>query len=174
MEIQIRSMERSDFPRIREWIDTRLFRIFRDPIGEDQMEKLLCREEGGRPVDLGYVAVDGGTGEPLGFIHAVLDWKNELAHVQQVVSDPGSRREGVGTALMRHVMAICFDHHRLHRVQLFVDEDNEPALRFYGKLGFVSDGLMREATKRDNGFVSWHCMSMLATEWGGEHVEDDG
>jgi ribosomal protein S18 acetylase RimI-like enzyme len=167
-------MERSDFPLIRDWIDTRLFRIFRDPIGDDQMEALLCREEGGNPVDLGYVAVEMTAQEPVGFIHAVLDWRNELAHIQQVVSDPGHRREGVGAALMHHVMKICFDHHGLHRVQLFVDEDNEPALEFYRKLGFTSDGLMREATKRENGFVSWHCMSMLTTEWGGEHVEDDG
>jgi RimJ/RimL family protein N-acetyltransferase len=71
-------------------------------------------------------------------------------------------------------MRTCFGDLGLHRVQLFVDEDNEPALAFYRKLGFVSDGLMREATKTERGFVSWHCMSMLTGEWGGKHVEDDG
>jgi len=174
MEIRIRRMERSDFPVIREWIDTSIFRIFRNPIGDDQMEKLLFREENGRPVELGYVAVRESKRDPVGFIHAVLDWKNELVHIQQVVSDGGHRRKGVGTALMHHVMKIGFEDHRLHRVQLFVDDDNVPALELYRKLGFVSDGLMREATKREDGFVSWHCMSMLASEWGGEHVGDDG
>lgn len=136
MRVTIRPMDRSDFPLIRDWIDTRLFRIFRDPIGDDQMEKLLTREEDGRPVDLGYVAVKKTGQDPVGFVHAVLDWKNELAHVQ--------------------------------------DEDNEPALELYRNLGFTRDGLMREATRTESGFVSWHCMSMLTGEWGGEHVEDDG
>lgn len=166
MRITIANLERKDFPIIREWIDPGRFRIFHSPIGDDQLERLLTAYGDGRVRDLGFKAVDE-SGQAVGFIHVVLDWANEIGHIQQIlVGEPGRRRQGVGSAMMEHTLRVCFEEYRLHRVQLFVDEDNEAAVAFYRKQGFHTDGLMREAQKIGERFLGWYCMSMLVREWG--------
>jgi RimJ/RimL family protein N-acetyltransferase len=167
MEIRLEPLERTDFPVIRDWIDPRLFRIFEAPIDDAQLERLLPREEQGRPVDLGFKAVQIETGSILGFVHAVIDWKDDLVHIQQIIVSASERRGGIGTRLMDHLLAICFTDLGLHRAQLFVDEDNEPAVAFYRKLGFRTDGLMRDAAKVGSTYKSWYCLSILEDEWPG-------
>jgi ribosomal protein S18 acetylase RimI-like enzyme len=48
---------------------------------------------------------------------------------------PGARRRGVARALMLEAAALLHDEGRTH-VILSVDTPNEPARRFYGRLGF--------------------------------------
>lgn len=162
--MMITDLERRDFPVIREWIDPKLFPVFRAPIGDDQLERLLTRHQEGRLTHIGLKATDDG-GCAIGFVHVVLDWGNELGHIQQMLVQPWLRRQGVGAALMQHTLRVCFEEHGLHRMQLFVDEDNGPAVAFYRKQGFQADGLMREARKAGSRFISWYCMSMLQSEW---------
>lgn len=160
----IADLEPCDFPVIREWIDPSLFRIFRLPIGDDQLERLLTRRRDGKITDLGLKAADDA-GRPIGFVHVVFDWTNDLGHIQQILVPAASRRQGVGHALMQHTLRVCFEEHRLHRMQLFVEDDNEPAVAFYRKQGFHVDGLMREAWKVTDRYISWYCLSMLQSEW---------
>jgi ribosomal protein S18 acetylase RimI-like enzyme len=160
----IAELEPADFPVIRDWIDPNLFRIFHAPIGDDQLQRLLTRHCDGGITDLGLKAVDDA-GRTCGLVHVVFDWTNELGHIQQMLVAPGQRRCGIGRALMQHTLAACFQEHKLHRVQLFVWETNEPAVAFYRSQRFHADGLMREATKIGDRFVGWYCMSLLHTEW---------
>jgi len=163
--MDIADLDRGDFPVIREWIDPTVFRIFHAPIGDDQLERLLTRRRDGKVTDLGLKAV-ADAGATVGFIHLVVDWANDLGHIQQIlVGEAGRRRRGIGSALMRHALQLCFGECRLHRMQLFVDEGNEAALAFYRKQGFHTDGFMREASKIGDKYVGWYCLSMLQREW---------
>jgi RimJ/RimL family protein N-acetyltransferase len=164
MDLTITALEKADFPRIRDWIDPAVFRIFRAPVGDDQLERLLTRYKDGRPADLGFKAAAGPV--PVGLIHVVLDWTNELAHVQQIiVGDPLLRGQGIGSRMLAHALRVCFARLHLHRVQLFVDEGNDAALHFYHRNGFRTDGLMREAAKAGDEFIGYYCLSLLASEW---------
>ncbi len=166
MKIAVAHLERADFPVIREWIDTKVFPIFREPIDDGQLEMLLTQSKDGRLTDLGLKAVDEDTGQALGFVHVVLDWKNELGHIQQIlIGSPELRRQVVGSVLMQHTLGVLFGDHRLHRVQLFVDEVNPSAIAFYKKMGFQVDGFMRESRKVGDTFEGWYCMSLLEREW---------
>jgi len=166
VNISFRPLERNDFPIIRNWIDHRLFRRFIPPIDDSQLEVLLPSYSNNQIVDHSIVAYSGDTDNVLGFSHTVIDWKNELAHIQQiVVGEKEFKRCGIGTELMQKTLTECFDNLKLHRAQLFVDEDNTPAVKFYKKIGFHTDGLMREATKFEDQFISWFCMSILKNEW---------
>ena len=49
-------------------------------------------------------------------------------------------------------------------MQIFVDEANLSAIACYKKVGFKPEGLMREATRTDDGYVSWFSMSILEEE----------
>ncbi|HEX5332823.1 MAG TPA: GNAT family N-acetyltransferase [Cellulomonas sp.] len=53
--------------------------------------------------------------------------------------DPGARREGAGTALLTAVVAAARAE-QARTVSLWVAEDNDAALRLYGRLGFEPTG----------------------------------
>ncbi len=166
MDIILEELERTDFPIIRDWIDPDVFRIFTAPVDDAQLERLLTRSIGGRINDLGFRAVDRTTGEIVGAAHVVLNWRADLAHVGQiVVGGPERRGQGIGTAIMKMILPICFEEHGLHRVQLFVDEPNVQAIRCYEKAGLQKEGLMREASRRGDEHVSLYSMSILTHEW---------
>jgi RimJ/RimL family protein N-acetyltransferase len=166
IEIRLEELSREDFPRIKPWMDPRTFRIFQEPVDDDQLNALLTAHEDGRPVSLGYRIVRAFDAEVIGLIHATIDWKNMLAHIGQiVVGDPALRGLGIGTDSMKSLLNVCFGDLGLHRAQLFVDADNIAAIACYQKVGFQVEGLMREATKVGSNFVSWHSMSILEDEW---------
>jgi ribosomal protein S18 acetylase RimI-like enzyme len=162
----VTELDRRDFPTIRGWIDPNLFRRFRAPITDAQLEGLLTQWRDSRLSGMGLKAADD-VGRARGFVHVVFEWNNDLGHIQQILVEPASRRHGVGYVLMRHTLRVCFEEHRLHRMQLFVEEDNAPAVAFYRKMGFHADGLMRDAWKIGDRYVSWYCLSMLQSEWKG-------
>jgi putative acetyltransferase len=60
---------------------------------------------------------------------------------------PGRRGQGIGTALMRHALSNC--EGRFEIVTLAVIAGNEPALRLYGRLGFVERGRLPRTFRRD-------------------------
>lgn len=79
-----------------------------------------------------------------------------------VVATPG---QGLGRRIVRELMRIVFEDLRAHRFYLDVYEDNARARHLYESLGFVYEGVMREAGERGGAFVSLHLMSMLAREY---------
>jgi RimJ/RimL family protein N-acetyltransferase len=166
-EIRLEELTCEDFARIRPWIDPKVFRIFHPPVDDDQLSILLTAHEEGRPTSLGYRIVRVSNSEVVGLVHATLDWKNNLAHIGQIVVDPRLRGAGIGAASLKLVLEVCFNELGLHRAQLFVDEDNAEAIACYRKIGFRIEGLMRDATKVGSGYVSWYSMSILEDEWHG-------
>jgi len=165
MKITLEELEQKDLPIICDWIDPNIFQIFQAPVDEEQLERLLSKRHNGLLMEQGLRGVDTKTGEILGLIHIVIDHKNDLAHVQQIVVDPNLRGKGIGTAILKMLLEICFVKHQLHRVQIFVDEDSKQAISCYKKAGFKTEGLMREAAKVKNSYLSWYSMSVLANEW---------
>jgi len=170
IEIRLEELEPKDFPRIRPWLDPGTFRVFRAPVDDSQLGRLLTHYVDGKPTSLGYRVVRTSDGEVIGLIHATIDWRNNLAHIGQiVVGDPALRGLGIGTDVIRRFLRVCFDDLDLHRAQLFVDEDNAEAIACYRKAGFRVEGLMREATKVGSKYISWYSMSILKEEWRSHH-----
>jgi len=164
--IRLEALEPSDLPRILPWIDPDVFRIFRAPVDEEQLKQLLSSYKDEKPISLGYRIVRSSDSALVGMIHATVVWDNNLAHIGQiVVGDPDLRDSGIGTESLKLFLKICFDDLNLHRVQLFVDDDNYGAIACYKKAGFQIEGLMREATKTSSGYISWYSMSILEDEW---------
>jgi RimJ/RimL family protein N-acetyltransferase len=164
-QVQLEDFTREDFERIRPWIDPKVFRIFHAPVDNEQLAALLTVYDDGRPTSLGYRIVRVSDGEIVGVVHAAVDWKNNLAHIGQIVVDPRLRGAGIGAASLKLCLDVCFNELHLHRAQLFVDEDNTEAIACYRKIGFQIEGLMREATKVGSDYLSRHSMSILEDEW---------
>ena len=94
MKVTLEELGKKDLSIIRDWIDPNIFRIFQAPIDEGQLERLLSKRHNGLLMEQGLRGVDTKTNEIVGLIHTVIDHKNDLAHVQQIVVNPNLRGRG--------------------------------------------------------------------------------
>lgn len=168
MDIKLEPLERTDFPRIRNWIDPEIFHIFKEPIDDGQLEMLLSKSLVGIPTEVGRRAIDQNKGEMVGLIHAVLDLKDDMMHIQQIVVNPKLRGQGYGSAILGNFIVECFAQFDLHRVQLFTEENNKSAIACYRKVGFKVDGIIRDRVKTKEGYLSTYIFSILSNEWNSE------
>jgi RimJ/RimL family protein N-acetyltransferase len=165
MNIRLEQLEKSDFPVIRDWIDPEIFHIFTAPIDDSQLERLLTKEHDGIQTEIGLRAVENETDKIIGLVHSIVDRENDLLHLQQIVVDPEQRNRGHGATILELFLELCFTTYNSHRVQLFTEEDNEPAIACYKKVGFHIDGMIRDRVKTKNGFLGTYIFSMLNNEW---------
>lgn len=80
------------------------------------------------------------------------------------IGDRKNRGKGMGTKLMQVLMAYCFEELNLNRVTLDYLDGN-PAQKIYENLGFVGEGVARQAGFKDGTFNNFNLMSMLKTEY---------
>jgi len=165
MILKLEPLEKSDFSRIRDWIDPTIFHVFTAPIDEKQLEKLLSREQNGVQSELGIRAIDQENGKLVGMIHAVLNPDNDQIHIQQMIVDPNRRGQGYGQAILEHFIDSCISNYNLHRVQLFTEENNKIAINCYKKVGLRVDGVLRDRVKTNDGYLSTYIFSILEHEW---------
>jgi Acetyltransferase (GNAT) domain len=72
---------------------------------------------------------------------------------------------GLGTKATRLVLAFAFGALDLHRVELEVYDFNPRARRVYEKVGFVVEGVRRDALWWDGAWHGAVMMAILAPEW---------
>ena len=98
--------------------------------------------------------------------HASIEFK------RFVVAQPG---RGVGRRLLAEILRLVFEEIGAHRFFLDVVEDNLRARHLYKGAGFIEEGLLREATQREGGWLSLVLMSLLDREYrdrAGQSLED--
>ncbi len=78
-----------------------------------------------------------------------------------VAAEPG---RGHGRAIMAAAMDLIFGDLGAHRLWLDVFPENARARHLYGSLGFVEEGVLRDAVRADGAYRSLVIMSMLAPE----------
>ena len=78
-----------------------------------------------------------------------IDWIQRSAVLGVFVGDAEDRGLGLGRAAVTLILDYGFKGLDLQRVTLEVLASNAPARRLYERLGFVQEGLMREAFLRD-------------------------
>jgi RimJ/RimL family protein N-acetyltransferase len=74
------------------------------------------------------------------------------------------RGRGLGTEATQLIVGYGFDVLGLHRIELEVYQFNPRARRTYEKVGFVAEGLMRDALLWDGEWIDATLMSMLETD----------
>ncbi|PBC63685.1 GNAT family N-acetyltransferase [Streptomyces sp. Tue6028] len=126
-----------------------------------------------QPDRLDLAVTDPATGELVGEV--VL---NEWDPVQRSCSfrtliGPRGRDRGFGTEAVRLIVGHGFEQLGLHRISLGVYGNNHRARRVYEKVGFVVEGVLREAALRDGEWVDEVLMAILDHEWAahGGHPE---
>lgn len=139
--------------------------IFTWPLDAAQLDDYLEPARATPPSRLVWRA-DDEAGAPCGHVELnSIDREHRSAVLSRVLIDPARRGEGRGRAMVAAVLAVAFADLGLHRVELRAFDFNTPALRSYESLGFVREGVMRDA--RRVGDIYWNtvCCSLLEDEW---------
>ncbi|MFD5077964.1 GNAT family N-acetyltransferase [Streptomyces sp. NPDC058371] len=114
---------------------------------------------------LDLAVTDRATGELLGEV-VLYDWdpRNRSCTFRTLIG-PRGRGRGIGTEATRLIVGHGFDQLGLHRIALEVYGHNHRARRVYEKVGFVTEGVRREAQLRNGEWTDEVLMSLLAPEW---------
>lgn len=71
------------------------------------------------------------------------------------------RNRGVGTAMLRYLIEWCRQNPVVHRLELDVYTDNLRAIHVYEKLGFVREGVRRQAFWKEGDYKDLLFMAIL-------------
>ncbi|PGP42760.1 GNAT family N-acetyltransferase [Bacillus thuringiensis] len=166
--IKLKTFKKSDFKQLINWINSEEFLIqwsgnaFTFPLDEQQLEKYIESAN-----TLAFKVVDEETSDVIGHISlGQIDNINKSARIGKVlVGNTKMGGRSIGKHMMKAVLHIAFDELKLHRVTLGVYDFNISAISCYEKIGFVKEGLLREAKRVGETYWNLWEMSMLEYEW---------
>jgi len=94
-----------------------------------------------------------------------IDHRTQSAEFAIVIGDRSAWRKGLGTAVSRKVIELGFDELNLRRISLRVLETNHRAIELYCSLGFVHEGRLRRAHRRQGRWIDVLVMGLLIDEY---------
>lgn len=114
--------------------------------------------------DARYFVAEANSGELCAYaiLRGLAENSGSIELKRLVVHPPGN---GLGRQILSELLRIAFEDYAAHRVFLDVFSDNPRALHLYKSLGFVEEGLLREAARREGAYCSLHLLSLLDLEW---------
>jgi RimJ/RimL family protein N-acetyltransferase len=77
------------------------------------------------------------------------------------LGEKGTRNKGYGTDAVRLLVEFGFDNLNLHRIYLTVLANNSAAIHVYEKIGFIREGLLRQAAYIDGIYNDVVLMAIL-------------
>jgi ribosomal protein S18 acetylase RimI-like enzyme len=87
---------------------------------------------------IGFLAFDGEIA--CGIVRSFLDDDDSAqAHLVSMWTAPSHRRRGIGQLLVKEILAWAHERN-VHTLLLTVTSNNQPAIRFYERLGFTRTG----------------------------------
>jgi RimJ/RimL family protein N-acetyltransferase len=122
-----------------------------------------------QPDRLDLAVVDKASGQCVGEV-VLNDWNdaNRSCGFRTAIG-PRGRDRGLGTESVRMIVGYAFETLGLHRIELQVYAFNPRARRVYEKVGFVAEGVLRDALRWEDEWVDATVMSILAPEWDRHH-----
>ncbi|MEV6541683.1 GNAT family protein [Streptomyces sp. NPDC051665] len=147
--------------------DPEVVRFTFEPSTELTLERLrsVYDARATQPDRLDLAVTDPATGELLGEV-VLFEWDPAARSCTfRTLIGPRGRGRGIGTEATRLIVGYGFEQLGLHRVQLEVYGNNHRARRVYEKVGFVVEGVRREAQLRDEEWVDEVVMGVLDREW---------
>jgi RimJ/RimL family protein N-acetyltransferase len=91
-------------------------------------------------------------------------WRDRVASLALALA-PARWGQRLGGDALQLLLTYAFGELGLHRVQLTVFADNEPAIRLYRRAGFRQEGVYREFLLREGRRIDMLLMGLLAHEW---------
>ncbi len=118
-----------------------------------------------QPDRLDLAVTDRSTGQCVGEV-VLNDWdEGNQSCSFRVLLGPRGRDRGFGTEATRLIVGHGFERLGLHRISLEVYSFNPRARHVYEKVGFVAEGVLRDALRWGEEWVDATVMSILAPQW---------
>jgi len=111
----------------------------------------ICRKEDEKPV--GQTA----------FVR--IDYVSRAAVFYISIYDSSEWSKGYGGEATKLMVDYAFDILNLNRIQLHVFADNVAAVKVYEKVGFVKEGVLRQAMYHHGKYCDFYVMGILREEW---------
>jgi RimJ/RimL family protein N-acetyltransferase len=92
-------------------------------------------------------------------------WRSRVGRLSAIIARREEMGRGFGTAALARLLDVAFEQEKLHKVWLMVFHHNERSRRTYERLGFVTEGRLREEYFHEGGWHDMIRMSLLAREW---------
>jgi len=167
--IYLRGVERDDLNRCHDWMSDPGVRatiaqrypmslareadwVERATRGQDpsEMNFAICLQENDRHIgNCGLVGIDRD---------------NRAATLGVLIGDTEFRGRGLGEDAVRTLCRFAFDELDLYKIRLDVYSTNRGAIRTYEKVGFVSEGILREDAYREGRRIDVVRMGLLRGE----------
>lgn len=176
--VRLRASERSDLPNFVRWFGDPEVTANLDMLGVMGLanEEIWFEEMIKRPVIEQVLVIEAEIESetpdvteswlPIGTIG--LFKIDNIAHSAELgiaIGEKAYWNRGLGSEALRILLNEGFYKFNLHRIELRVYARNHRAIRAYEKVGFVHEGVKREATYRDGEYMDDLLMSVLRPEW---------
>ncbi len=114
--------------------------------------------------DARYFVAETETGELAAYaiLRGLAETSGAIELKRIVVAVP---ERGLGRRVLEELIRIAFEDFKAHRLFLDVYEDNARARHLYESLGFVYEGILRDAALRDGTYCDLRLMSILRSEY---------
>jgi len=154
-KVILRALRRSDFGKILEWVNDPEIRYLTGtiyPISEIEHEKWI-ENKINEKTDKMFAIDDLKNKKFIGLIGSKnTDFVNRNTELYIYIGDKEYWGKGYGTDAIATFVKFCFDELNLHRVYLYVFAYNERAIRAYEKVGFVTEGILKESVYKNGKY----------------------
>lgn len=170
----IRDVCFSDYEKFAEWeIDpdmTRYFALDKDRTYEDVVTEGFAFKEDKSVIDL--TITDRSTAQPLGrVIISRIEPHYKSLDITKIYVGGSNRGKGIGRETLKGLLQYFFEECGMQRVTLDYFTGNTRAADLYRSLGFVDEGVARNACSKDGVYYDLNLMSMLRDEYFGKKNE---
>lgn len=173
-EIFIRLIEEKDLETLREhrndfstWINLSDITLIYKNQQEIWYTKLINDKSKKYFIAYQWTDVDGVgiASERIGLIRIdEIDYINRSARVGCDIFKT-KRNQGYGKQVMEIIIKYCFDVLNMNRLWLLVAEYNDSAISVYKKVGFLGEGVQKEALYRNGKYNDYIQMSLLKKDY---------
>lgn len=147
-------------PAVTEFLSFDDDRAYKDVVEEwfnDKHDKTKCH----------LTIIKKAEGKPVGriLITKIDKAYDSLDITKLYLAGEDNRHKGYGYEILKEIIEHCFVFLHMERVTLDYYTGNKNACALYEKLGFVSEGVARNACKKNGKYYDLHLMSLLRTEY---------
>jgi diamine N-acetyltransferase len=166
--VELAALREEDSPLLHEWINDRELVTHSAPFREvsraehdEWFDRVRSRQDM-RIFGIRLLDADRLVGScQLHSIHPV----HRSAELQLRIGAGDARGRGIGSEATRLLLQYGFEQLDLHRIYLHVFESNEVARRLYERVGFRTEGLLKEAARIDDSWRNFLVMAILRSEY---------
>lgn len=169
--VRLRAVSPEDLPVFMNWLNDpevieglNLYRPISLKDEEKWYERLLEMQLDERPFVI--EVEEGEDWKPIGTMGlSEIKWRERSAEFGIMIGEKNYWDQGYGSEATRLMLDHAFGILNLNRVFLRVFETNQRAIPAYQKIGFITEGQLRQADYRGGKYLDVLIMSVLKKEW---------